>query len=186
MQYAGLMARRTKRQATASKRPTAKGSVAKASGRAAPKKTSARTSTGRRSQSKKPATEKKYAARADKGAPVDVALDRMPEPLRTIAWALDSAIRELSGTIDSKVSWGHAGYKVDGHDLFAIIGYREYVSLMVGNGAKLAGVGHLLEGTGKHLRHVKVRTLAQAQSEDVRAVLNAALAGARKGLASGY
>lgn len=125
---------------------------------------------------------KQYAARADKGAPASVALDRMKQPQRSIAWAADAAIRELSRDIEAKVSWGNAGYKIDGHDLFAICEQKTYVSVYFGNGALLGehDEANLLEGSGKLLRHVKLRAPDEAASGSFRALLRAALAVAKQ------
>ncbi len=125
--------------------------------------------------------EKQYGTRADLGAPVDVAINRMPKPLRTIAWTLDKEIRKLSTNIDSKVSWGHAGYWVEGHDLFGLCERKDNVSLIVGNGARLKNHSGLLEGTGKAMRHVKVRSVGEARSEPVALILKDALAQAKAG-----
>jgi hypothetical protein len=125
---------------------------------------------------------KQFAARDDKGAPASVALDRMKEPLRSIAWAADAAIRELSKDIEAKVAWGNAGYKVAGHDLFAICEHKTYVSVYFGNGALLGrqDEAHLLEGSGKLLRHVKLRAPDEAESGSFRALLRAALVVAKR------
>lgn len=149
-----------------------------------PTKTLAKKVAGKKSA--KPAKKtlsKQYATRADKGASASVALNRMKEPYRSIAWAADAAIRELSADIDAKVSWGHAGYKVEGHDLFSITAHASHVSVYFGNGALLTphDQAHLLEGTGKLLRHVKLRAPDEAQSGSFRALLRAALQVAKDG-----
>ncbi|HEX2837039.1 MAG TPA: DUF1801 domain-containing protein [Phycisphaerales bacterium] len=125
--------------------------------------------------------QKQYGTRADLGAPVEVALSRMPEPIRSIAWAVDGAIRRLSKKVDAKVSWGHASYVVDGHDLFAIGECKDRVNLYVGNGTSVPDPDGVLEGIGKTMRHVKVRSVEQAESRQVSAILKASLAAAKKG-----
>jgi hypothetical protein len=131
---------------------------------------------------------KEYGPRADKGAPATVAIDRMPEPHRTIARAADAAIRSLSHDIDAKISWGNAGYKVDGHDLFALCENKRCVSLYFGNGALLAthDEANLLEGAGKMLRHVKLFAPEDASSGSLLALMRAALQVAKAGSGSAY
>ncbi|MCI4336989.1 MAG: hypothetical protein L3K17_07350, partial [Thermoplasmata archaeon] len=42
-------------------------------------------------------------------------------------------------------------------------------------GTSVRDPAHLLEGTGKNLRHVKIRTLAEARAPALRALLSAAI-----------
>ena len=130
--------------------------------------------------------QKQYGTRADLGEPVDVALDRMPEPIRSIAWAVDRAIRKVSRNVESKVAWGHASYVVDGHDLFAIGECKDRVNLYVGNGTSVSDPDGVLEGTGKAMRHIKVRSLEQATSAAVTRVLKAAVKAAKAGSGSAW
>ncbi len=125
--------------------------------------------------------QKEHRTRTDLGAPVEVAINRMPEPIRSIAWAVDGAIRKISKKTDTKVSWGHASYVVDGHDLFAIGECKDRVNLYVGNGTSLPDPDGVLEGTGKAMRHIKVRSVEQAKSAAVTRVLKAAVKAAKAG-----
>ena len=58
---------------------------------------------------------------------------------------------------------------------------RGYINLGFYQGAVLADPERLLEGTGKGLRHVKIRSLAEANRPPVRALVAAALARRRSG-----
>ena len=57
-----------------------------------------------------------------------------------------------------------------------IMPMRGYVNLGFYQGALLADPQRLLEGTGKGLRHAKIRSLAEANRPAVRALVSAALA----------
>ena len=57
-----------------------------------------------------------------------------------------------------------------------IMPMRGYINLGFYQGAVLADPERLLEGTGKGLRHVKIRSLAEANRPSVRALVAAALA----------
>ncbi len=63
-----------------------------------------------------------------------------------------------------------------------IMPQKTYANLGFHHGASIAATGSLLEGTGKTLRHIKVRTIAMAQSAEIRAVLLAAKEERRKAL----
>ena len=62
-----------------------------------------------------------------------------------------------------------------------IMPMRGYVNLGFYQGAMLADPKRLLEGTGKSLRHVKIRSLIDANRSPVRALVVAALARRRRG-----
>lgn len=122
--------------------------------------------------------DKQYGTRADLHAPVAVVIDVMGSPNREIAWALDALIRTCAGKreVVSQVKWGNAAYRVCEADLFAIAASKAYVSLYVGNGAKLTGTFvQILEGGGKLMRHVKCRTVEDAARKEVRDVIVAAI-----------
>lgn len=55
----------------------------------------------------------------------------------------------------------------------AIIPHRSWVNLQLADGADLADPDGRIEGTGKRIRHVKVRSVEDASSGWVRAVIAA-------------
>jgi hypothetical protein len=57
----------------------------------------------------------------------------------------------------------------------AIAPQRGYVNLMFSQGAQLDDPSHLLEGTGKRARHVKIRGLSDIEKPEVRAILQEAV-----------
>jgi hypothetical protein len=59
---------------------------------------------------------------------------------------------------------------------FAIIPHRTWVNLQLADGADLPDPDAHIEGTGKRIRHVKVRSVEDARSDWVRAVIRAQLA----------
>jgi hypothetical protein len=60
--------------------------------------------------------------------------------------------------------------------LFAIIAHATWVNLQLADGALLADPDGLIEGTGKRIRHVKVRSVEAAASPGVVAAIRAQLA----------
>jgi hypothetical protein len=54
--------------------------------------------------------------------------------------------------------------------------YPRYVTLFFARGVELADPHHLLEGSGKGVRHVKLRPAARLQSEEVGTLIDAAVA----------
>lgn len=59
---------------------------------------------------------------------------------------------------------------------FAIIPHKTWVNLQLADGAVLPNDGGRIEGTGKRIRHVKVRSVEDARSDWVRRVVRAQLA----------
>ena len=59
---------------------------------------------------------------------------------------------------------------------FAIIPHRSWVNLQLADGAALPDPDSRIEGTGKRVRHVKVRAVDDARSAWIRRVIGAQLA----------
>ena len=57
--------------------------------------------------------------------------------------------------------------------LFALIPHAGWVNLQLADGALLPNPDGLIEGTGKKIRHIKVRSGEQARSTTVRAAIRA-------------
>jgi hypothetical protein len=60
--------------------------------------------------------------------------------------------------------------------LFAIIAHQTWVNLQLADGADLPDPHGVIEGTGKRIRHVKVRSVEAASSAPVVAAIRAQLA----------
>jgi hypothetical protein len=100
--------------------------------------------------------------------------------LRAIIRAVHAGAVETVRLGDNAATYGLGPKKMtDGYAY--IMPMRGYVNLGFYQGAVLADPERLLEGTGKGLRHVKMRSLADANRRPVRALLAAALARRRKG-----
>jgi hypothetical protein len=65
--------------------------------------------------------------------------------------------------------------------LFAIIAHQSWVNLQLADGAVLPDPDGLIEGTGKRIRHVKIRSVEEASSPAVVAVIEAQLAARPEG-----
>ena len=63
--------------------------------------------------------------------------------------------------------------------LFAIIPHKAHVNLQLADGANLPNPDGSIEGTGKRIRHVKVRSVEAAASSAVSAAIDAQLAHVR-------
>ena len=94
--------------------------------------------------------------------------------------AVDTGTVETVRLGDNAATYGVGPKKMtDGYAY--IMPMRGYVNLGFYQGALLADPKRLLEGTGKGLRHVKIRSLAEVGRPAVRALVAAALARRRSG-----
>ena len=83
--------------------------------------------------------------------------DLEPE-LREIARALRQLILEARPDLSESIKWGNPVYETNGRVCY-LAATKSYISLGFFNGASLANPEGRIEGTGKKMRHVKVRAL---------------------------
>jgi hypothetical protein len=121
------------------------------------------------------------ATSADVEADVDRLLAEYPPEQQAIERALRTSIRrEFPGAIeqvdfaDKLIAFGRS-MKIRGL-LFAIIAHTSWVNLQLADGADLPNAGGLIEGTGKRIRHVKIRSVGDASSPAVVEIIRAQLA----------
>ena len=113
-------------------------------------------------------------------AGVEPDLAAIARRLRAIIRAGDVNAVETVRLGDNAATYGVGPKKMtDGYAY--IMPMRGYVNLGFYQGAMLADPKRLLEGTGKSLRHVRIRSLTDANRSPVRALIAAALARRRRG-----
>ena len=113
-------------------------------------------------------------------AGVEPDLAAIARGLRAMIRAVDKGAVETVRLGDHAATYGVGPKKMtDGYAY--IMPMRGYVNLGFYQGAQLADPKRLLEGTGKGLRHVKIRSLAEADRAPVRALVAEALARRRSG-----
>jgi hypothetical protein len=112
---------------------------------------------------------------ADHAAPL---LEKMTPLARDLVQQLRLLIKEVVPQVGEKVllGWEVIVFSADGRmgNMVAALAPRPtYVNVQFGDGASLPDPNHRLEGTGKRMRHVKVRSAADVRSPDLRALLQA-------------
>src|SRR6188768_3662650 len=114
-------------------------------------------------------------------ADVEPNLATIARRLRAIIRAVDRNTVETVRLGDNAATYGVGPRKMtDGYAY--IMPKRGYINLGFYQGALLADPKRLLEGTGNGLRHVKIRSLAEANRRAVRALVATALARRRSGV----
>jgi len=113
-------------------------------------------------------------------ADVEPELAAIARRLRAMIRAVDRNTIETVRLGDNAATYGVGPKKmIDGYAY--IMPMHGYINLGFYQGAVLADPKRLLEGTGKGLRHVKIRSMAEANRPPVRALVAAALARRRSG-----
>ena len=108
-------------------------------------------------------------------AGVEPDLAAIARRLRAIIRAVDKSTVETVRLGDNAATYGVGPKKMtDGYAY--IMPMRHYVNLGFYQGALLADPERLLAGTGKRLRHIKIRSVSEANRPAVRALLAKALA----------
>jgi hypothetical protein len=119
-------------------------------------------------------------------ADVDKLLGEHSPELQAIERALRTTIRrELPDAVE-QVDFGNKliafGRSMNMRGLlFAIIAHKTWVNLQLADGAELPDPDGLIDGTGKRIRHIKVRSVEAASSAPVVAAIRAQLAARPEG-----
>src|SRR5436853_3877962 len=116
---------------------------------------------------------------------VDADVDRLlgdhPEELQAIERALRATIRAEFPDAVEQVDFGNKviafgrSMRIRGL-LFGIIAHRTWVNLQLADGAGLPDPDGVIEGTGKRIRHIKIRSVEAARSTPVVAAIRGQLA----------
>ena len=94
--------------------------------------------------------------------------------MERVAGAVREVIRAVGPELTLERRWGMPWYV--GRDLVVLVGaFGHHVGVEFWRGTSLKDPSHLLEGTGKNLRHVKVRTVADATCPAMLALLREAI-----------
>ena len=84
-------------------------------------------------------------------------------------------VRDVAPGLRVEEHWGHPWFV--GRDLVCLVGaFSRHVGMEFWRGSSIPDPDHLLEGTGKNLRHVKLRTVAEAGSPRLARLLGRAVA----------
>ena len=91
-----------------------------------------------------------------------------------IARLANDVVRAKGPDLRTERRWGHPWYV--GRDMVCLVGaFSRHVGVEFWRGGSLPDPHGLLEGTGKNLRHVKLRTLEEARSPHFAALVSAAV-----------
>ena len=111
--------------------------------------------------------------------PAEPLLEKLNPEVRPLVQELRALVKEAIPQVSERVHLGwsaiHYGVGPSMRDIIAALSpQRSYVNLELIDGVDLPDPTHRLEGTGKRLRHVKIRSSEDARHPDVRALLEVA------------
>ena len=94
--------------------------------------------------------------------------------LRQIAEALRQLIRDTAPDLSEAIKWGNPTYEKKGRVCY-LANMGGYINFGFFRGAHLADLEGRMEGTGKAMRHVKVRRLADINTEQFSSLVREAV-----------
>ena len=94
--------------------------------------------------------------REQKGTTVNEILGKLEGQPKDATEKLRSVVKKTLPKAEETVKWGNITYLLHGKNVAWIIQYRNHVDFGFFRGAELSS--KLLEGTGKGLRHIKIKT----------------------------
>ena len=100
-----------------------------------------------------------------KGESVDAILESLDPSWRKIADRLRRLTKKTLPGVVETVKWGNVTFQMNGENLSWILAYRDHLDYGFFKGALLRS--ELLEGTGKRLRHIKVRSGADVDEREL-------------------
>lgn len=112
--------------------------------------------------------------KARKGETVGAFIARQPRDARRIMERLRELVRSEAPGAEESIKWGHPWYSQEGH-LCAFMRHADYVRLQLIRGVELDDPSGLLEGTGKGMRHLKIRSAEDLPEAEVKAWIRQAV-----------
>jgi len=115
------------------------------------------------------------APRKDFGAPVDAYFAEQPPEKRALLQKLRALVDKAVPNADATIKWGVPIYQVNGKNVCSLAAFKEHVGInFFASADVLIDPGKKLEGAGKSMRMLKVRTAKDIDSPSISRWLKAA------------
>lgn len=105
-----------------------------------------------------------------KRANVDEYLEKYNPQMSEIALKLRNLILEMFPDMNEAIKWKNLVYKKKGY-VCAILIHKAHINLEFWRGTELQDPENLLEGTGKKLRHVKIKSESDIDAEYIKKLI---------------
>lgn len=96
-------------------------------------------------------------------------MDKLSPAQKEITQELRSLVKKALPEIEETVKWGNITYILKSKNLAWIILYDDYLDFGFFRGAELSS--KLLEGTGKGLRHIKIKEIKDINEAEIERLL---------------
>ena len=96
---------------------------------------------------------------ADMSPLIDEYVESLTDWKKDVAEELREVISTASRELTEEVKWGFPCYTADGKCVCGFMAMKDSVNFVLYQGANLDDPSGLIEGTGKSMRHVKLRSL---------------------------
>lgn len=106
---------------------------------------------------------------------VEEFLECVPEERRPVLNRARELIRDAYPQATESIKWNQLVYEIDGSNRFYIAYFTDHVNLGFMQGSDLDDPESILEGTGKNMRHVKLRDPTELENPGVRSLVENAL-----------
>ena len=115
------------------------------------------------------------AVAGDPSARIDAFIAGLGSPHREIAVALRRLIRGADKRLVEAVKWGWPCYTAAGRNVCGFMVQRDTVNFFLFHGAELDDPDGLIEGTGRSMRHVKLRSASDIRPQQFKAFIKQSL-----------
>jgi len=106
---------------------------------------------------------------------VDEYIEALPEEkIQEITNTLRDLLFETSGNFVEEIKWGMPSYGLDGNICY-LQPSKKHVNLGFYLGANLKDEDNLLEGTGKQMRHIRIKKSEEIVPEKIKALIQEAI-----------
>jgi hypothetical protein len=95
---------------------------------------------------------------------VEEYLKQYPDEMVWLVMKTRELILKMEPGLDEKIRWKNLTYG-NKKMLIALVIHQKYLNMEFANGRELTKIGYPLEGTGKNIRHLKIRTGEDLESE---------------------
>jgi len=102
-------------------------------------------------------------------------LESTAKEWKPVVAELRKLVRKVAPGLKEEMKYGMPSYTTDNHTVVYVMPASDHVNLGFYDGVELDDPKRLLEGTGKRLRHIKVRTVQAARSPALRSLVEDAV-----------
>ncbi len=106
---------------------------------------------------------------------VDEYISKLPWQQQEIASAVRKLVLGASPRLEETVKWGKPWFCCSDETICYIAAQKDYVNFGFARGSELPDPEELLEGTGKGMRHIKLKTMKDVRRKPLTALVKEAL-----------